>query len=136
MSAAGSAARHDGIIMQRFPPSAKLSGTAESFMRLFLNIVMVKNKSLLVPVAVNPAHASTEGGHEVIHGLEEDGGQDGAFQMSPQPLDQVQAGAVRQEGDIRQEGDMGRRGTFYFLGFFIVSDGCFRRAGGGHSRMA
>ena len=55
---------------------------------------MVKHEAHTVTVSVNSPDALAESRRQVVEGFEQDVGQDCSFQMAPQSLDQIQAGAV------------------------------------------
>ena len=58
---------------------------------------MIEHKAHFAAMAVDLADASAERGDQVVHRLEQHVGDDGAFQVAPQPLDQVQAWTVRRQ---------------------------------------
>ena len=58
---------------------------------------MVEYESHSVAVAVDLADAPAEGGDQIVHRLKQYVGQHGSFQVSPQPLDQVQTRTVRRQ---------------------------------------
>lgn len=64
---------------------------------------MVEHESHFVSMAVDPGDAVAKRGHQVIDRPEQHVGQDGSFQMAPQPFDQVETRAVRrqpEDGDL------------------------------------
>ncbi len=50
---------------------------------------MIENESHFAALPVDLSDASSECGHEVVHFVEQDVGQDGSFEMPPQSLDQI-----------------------------------------------
>ena len=58
---------------------------------------MVKHEAHSVTVSIDSADALTECHDQVAKGFKQDVGQDSAFQVAPQPLDQVQTWAVRRQ---------------------------------------
>ena len=55
---------------------------------------MVKHESHPISVAIDPGYAVSECHDQLIQACEQDIGQNRSFQVSPQPLDQIQARAV------------------------------------------
>ena len=62
---------------------------------------MFEHESHLVAAAIDSCNPLAEGSDQVLDGFEEHVGQDGALEMTPQPLDQIQARTVgRQPKDV------------------------------------
>ncbi len=55
---------------------------------------MFEHESHLIATAIDPRHAQLEGGHQVVECVVEHVRQDGAFEMSPQSLDQIETRTV------------------------------------------
>ena len=58
---------------------------------------MVEHESHPISVAIDPGYAGPERRDQFIQVREQDVGEHGSFQMSPQPFDQIQARAVRRQ---------------------------------------
>jgi hypothetical protein len=56
---------------------------------------VVEHESHPVSVAVDPGYAGSKGRDQFIQAREQNVGENGSFQMAPQPFDRIQARAVR-----------------------------------------
>ena len=63
---------------------------------------MIKHESYLTAVAADLSNTTTKGNNQIINGTKQHIRQNGALQMAPQPFDQVQAGARRQQPKYSQ----------------------------------
>ena len=64
---------------------------------------MVVDEAHLIAIAGESANAVSEGGDKIVQIIVQYVGQDGAFQVSPQAFNQVQAGAIGRQpvhGDL------------------------------------
>ena len=64
---------------------------------------MIEHESHPIPVTVDSCDASLEGGDEIVQGPEQHVGQGRAFQVAPEPLNQVEAGTI---GRQPEHGDL------------------------------
>src|ERR1700733_9812416 len=60
-------------------------------------VIVIEHESHAFALPVNSSDASLEGRLEIVQTVEEHVGNYRAFQMSPEPLDQIQAGRVRRQ---------------------------------------
>src|ERR1700722_7485054 len=61
------------------------------------NIIVVEHESHTIVMAINSSDAALKGRLEIFQTVEEHIGNHGAFQMSPEPLDQIQAWRIRRQ---------------------------------------
>ena len=62
-----------------------------------MGLLVVKHESHLIATSVDSRNAESEGSDQVVERSVEHIGQYGALQVAPQPLDEVQARAVRRQ---------------------------------------